>query len=149
MGLVIAAGEGDSHDSSSVTLWDSYIVAFVIPMMQFQSDLKECVEFRGIFHLQFLCLCKELGFRVCLGFRVLCQGFFFYRIFISYAQKPGWNFLVYWKGKLQSVISPNAERRHFPFRGQRISFAKCPHQFLFTMIPSGSQEGYSPGIIIF
>jgi hypothetical protein len=33
MGLVIAAGEGDSHDSSSVILWDSYIVAFVIPMM--------------------------------------------------------------------------------------------------------------------
>jgi hypothetical protein len=28
MGLVIAAGEGDSHDSSSVILWDSYIVAF-------------------------------------------------------------------------------------------------------------------------
>jgi hypothetical protein len=65
MGLVIAAGEGDSHDSSSVILWDSYIVAFVIiPMMRFQSDLKECVEFRGIFHLQFLSLCKGLGFYV-------------------------------------------------------------------------------------
>jgi hypothetical protein len=71
MGLVIAAGGGDSHDSSSVILWDSYLIAFVIPMMQFQSDLKECVEFRGIFHLQFLSLCKGLGFRV------LCQGLFF------------------------------------------------------------------------
>jgi hypothetical protein len=46
MGLVIAARGWDSHDSSSVIiLWDSYFVAFVIPMMQFQSDLKECVEF--------------------------------------------------------------------------------------------------------
>jgi hypothetical protein len=45
--------------------------------MQFQSDLKECVEFRGIFHLQFLSVCKGLGFRVFLGFRVLCQGLFF------------------------------------------------------------------------
>jgi hypothetical protein len=46
MGLVIAARGWDSHDSSSVIIhWDSYFVAFVIPMMQFQSDLKECVEF--------------------------------------------------------------------------------------------------------
>ncbi len=75
MGLVIAAaGGGESHDSSSVILWDSHIVAFVKPMMQFQSDLKECVELRGIFHLQFLSLCKGLGFRAFLGFRVLCQG---------------------------------------------------------------------------
>lgn len=50
-------------------------------MMQFQSDLKECVELRGIFHLQFLSLCKGLGFRAFLGFRVLCQGSFFYRLF--------------------------------------------------------------------